>query len=238
MAFPDAPRQFVRMKESKSELGLQAARAARAELYAEAERRRDAAVRRAGNVGDEQIPVAIVPHHVVRLRKIAARRHHAFEARLRELLRFVRHHGAEADARTLDEPLPLSPAADRVVAAVCNACRGACCANGGDHAFLRTRTLRAFVTAHPWLDDDAVVAAYRHHLPEQVLHDGCVYQASTGCTLPRAMRSAICNAYLCGGLRQAIAVADGRTTAVYVGRRVGDRLVGGRLHPLPVLDDA
>lgn len=222
--------------ESKIEPKMRAARAARAALYVEAEARRDAAVRQTGGAVDAPIPVAIVPRHVVRLRKTAARRHRAFEARLRELLHFVRHHGAEADARTLDAPAPLSATADRVVAAVCSACRGACCGNGGDHAFLRTRTLRDFVEAHPSLDDDGVVAAYRRHLPVFALHAGCVYQGSAGCTLPRAMRSAICNAYLCGGLRQALAEADGRTEVVFVARRDGDRLAGGQLRQLPMLD--
>lgn len=223
------------MIKSKTEPTMRAARAARAALYAEAEARRDAAVGQTGDAVDVQIPVAIVPRHVVRLRKTAARRHRAFEARLRELLHFVRHHGAEADARTIDEPAPLSEAADRVVVAVCSACRGACCGNGGNHAFLRTRTLRDFVEAHPSLDDDGVVAAYRRHLPERALHDGCVYQGSTGCTLPRAMRSTICNAYLCGGLRQALLRTTNDTAGVYVAQRDGMALRGGRLRSLPVL---
>lgn len=235
MAFPGVPRHFAQMSESKPESNMGAARGIRAALYAEAERRRDAAVQRADGAVDERIPVAIVPRHVVRLRKTAARRHRAFEARLRELLHFVRHHAAAADARTLDEPAPLSAAADRVVVAVCSACRGACCGNGGNHAFLRTRTLRDFVEAHPSLDDDGVVAAYRRHLPERALHDGCVYQGSTGCTLPRAMRSTICNAYLCGGLREALLRTTNDTAGVYVAQRDGMALRGGRLRALPVL---
>ena len=129
----------------------------------------------------------------------------------------------------------LDETATRVVIATCSACRGSCCGNGGDHAFLRTRTLREFMAAHPALDDNAVVAAYAAWLPENTLQPGCVYQGGQGCTLPRAMRSAICNAYLCGGLRRALLVANHDTRGVFVAYREGERVSGGHLRVLPVL---
>ena len=91
------------------------------------------------------------------------------------------------------------------------------------------------MAAHPALNDEAVVAAYAAWLPERTLHPGCVYQGEQGCTLPRAMRSAICNAYLCGGLRRALLVANNDTRGVFVAHRDGDRVSGGRLRVLPVL---
>jgi hypothetical protein len=155
---------------------------------------------------------------------------------LRALIAFVRSHGADADERTLAHPAPLDAVATAVVAATCSACRGACCANGGDHAFLRTRTLREVMARHPLLDDEAVVALYRSWLPERAMAGGCVYQGGQGCTLPRDLRSSICNAYLCGGLQRALAdVVPGETAGVYVAHRVGAAVVGGQLRALPVL---
>ena len=49
------------------------------------------------------------------------------------------------------------------------------------------------------------------------------------------MRSTICNAYLCGGLRRALLVANNDTRGVFVAHRDGDRVSGGRLRILPVL---
>lgn len=217
---------------------------ARAQLIAlreQVEAQRDAAVasRTSSSASDDpsQWPVALVPRHRAQVRRTAVRRHRRFEARLRALIAFVRGSDAAADERTLDPPPPLGDTAARVVVATCSACRGACCGNGGDHAFLRTRTLREFMTDHPALDDDGVVAAYRRYLPVQAMHPGCVYQSRTGCTLPREMRSSICNAYVCGGLQQALtATAEGVTRGVFVAHRDGERVAGGRLRALPVLD--
>lgn len=180
-------------------------------------------------------PVALVPTNRARLRKLATRRQVKFLERLRALVATVRHTTADDDDRTLDAPAELDAQSTRVVIATCSACRGACCANGGDHAFLRTRTLREFMAAHPFLDDEAVVRAYADFLPPRTLQPGCVYQGAQGCTLPRDMRSNICNAYLCGGLRQALLLTTSETKGVYVAPRDGDQVRRGRLHPLPIL---
>jgi len=209
-------------------------------LQAQVQEQREASLRAAGETGDASLhdvqwPVAIVPRHRARLRPLAARRKRAFLARVRALVATVRRTTAADDERTLDAPAELDDTATRLVIATCSACRGACCGNGGDHAFLRTRTLREFMAAHPALDDDGVVAAYAAWLPERTSQPGCVYQGEQGCTLPRAMRSNICNAYLCSGLRRALLVANNDTRGVFVAHRDGDRVSGGRLRVLPVL---
>lgn len=209
-------------------------------LQTQVQQQREAALRAAGETGDGSLhdvewPVAMVPRHRARLRRLAARRKRAFLGRVRALVAAVRRSTADEDERTVDAPAELDETATRVVIATCSACRGSCCGNGGDHAFLRTRTLREFMAAHPALDDNAVVAAYAAWLPENTLQPGCVYQGGQGCTLPRAMRSAICNAYLCGGLRRALLVANHDTRGVFVAYREGERVSGGRLRVLPVL---
>jgi hypothetical protein len=209
-------------------------------LHAQVEQQREAALRVTGDAGDGSLhevqwPVALVPKHRARLRRLAARRKRALLERVRALVNTVRRTTAADDERTLDTPAELDDISTRVVVATCSACRGSCCGNGGDHAFLRTRTLRDFIAANPTLDDDGVVAAYAAWLPERTSHPGCVYQGEQGCMLPRAMRSSICNAYLCGGLRRALLVANSDTRGVFVAHRDGDRVSGGRLRVLPVL---
>jgi hypothetical protein len=215
---------------------ITSARGRLATMQATIERQRDEQVRARYPSDDAMAwPAALVPAHRARLRRLAARRQRAFLERLRALVRTVRNTTAEDDDRTLDAPEELSALATRVVIATCSACRGACCGNGGNHAFLRTRTIRDFIAAHPAYSDDEVVEAYRAHLPERTLQPGCVYQAATGCTLPRVMRSTICNAYLCGGLRRALLLATTDTQGVFVAQRDGDAVRGGRLRALPVL---
>lgn len=181
------------------------------------------------------VPVALVPYSDARTRVTAARRHAMLATRIRELLATMHATSAEQDDGFIEQPAPLSADATRVVIAVCSACRGHCCRNGREHAYLRVRTLRDYVDAHPQLTDDEVVQAYLAHLPVRALHPGCVYQGLQGCTLPREMRSAICNSYLCTGLQMAVDSASSETAAVFVAHRHGLSVSGGKLRALPVL---
>jgi len=93
---------------------------------------------------------------------------------------------------------------DRLLAAVCGVCAGFCCHYGGArHAFLDAEAMAAFRAVHPEMRDADVIDAYLDRLPAESCEGSCVYQAADGCTLPRAMRARICNAYECGGLREA-----------------------------------
>jgi hypothetical protein len=97
------------------------------------------------------------------------------------------------------------------------------------------RTVRDYAAAHPELTDEAIVQAYLAHLPAQALHPGCVYQGELGCTLPREMRSAICNSYLCTGLQMAVDATTPDTVGVFVAHREGVDVSGGQLRALPLL---
>jgi hypothetical protein len=181
------------------------------------------------------VPVALVPLNRAELRETLAQRHAQLAQRIRELLVSMRQTTADQDDGLIEQPEPLSPDQTRVVVAVCSACRGHCCTNGREHAFLRVRTVRDFAAAHPELTDEAIVQAYLAHLPAQALHPGCVYQGVHGCTLPREMRSAICNSYLCTGLQTAVDGTSPETVGVFVAHRDGRQILGGELRALPLL---
>lgn len=93
-----------------------------------------------------------------------------------------------------------------VLGASCATCRGECCTAGGTHAFLRAESLlrvRAqLVSDGASPTPDTLEAAYAAYLPEHHYHASCVFHTPRGCTLPRAMRSDLCNRYLCGSLTQ------------------------------------
>jgi hypothetical protein len=84
--------------------------------------------------------------------------------------------------------------------AACATCRGFCCRNGGERAYLSAERMQRYMTEHPTLAPDAVVDAYLQHVPERTTAGSCVYHGPQGCALPREMRSDTCNRFYCGAL--------------------------------------
>jgi hypothetical protein len=120
--------------------------------------------------------------------------------RLREnLVRVLR------ESRTVKDPERPSPPrcdvpagfAAHVARAACALCRGWCCRNGGDDAFLDDRTLARVRHARPALDARAVVRLYVESIPPNVYHDSCIFHGKDGCTLDRTLRADICNSFYC-----------------------------------------
>lgn len=87
-------------------------------------------------------------------------------------------------------------------AAGCGLCRGMCCRQGADHAFLNIVQIRRFLAEHPELTEEETVEAYIAFIPELSIEDSCIYHGERGCTLPREMRSDMCNRWLCAGLKE------------------------------------
>jgi len=96
---------------------------------------------------------------------------------------------------------PLPEVETRLLGQACAACRGTCCRHGREHAFLGGLRLARTLAAHPEATPEQAVATYLAYLPEESFEDACVYQGPRGCTLPRALRADLCNAYLCAGLK-------------------------------------
>lgn len=102
------------------------------------------------------------------------------------------------------EPEPFAPLPERetkLLGQACAACRGFCCQHGGDHAFLTAAEFRQRLARNPTLDPDQLAEIYAEFLPARSHRDACVYQTEIGCALPVDLRSEICNAYHCSGLK-------------------------------------
>jgi hypothetical protein len=99
---------------------------------------------------------------------------------------------------------PVRPAptgfAARVAQAACSLCKGFCCRNGDDDAFLDDRTLARVRLARPGMTERAVLRLYLERVPPVAYRDSCIFHGSRGCTLDRSMRADVCNSYFCGGL--------------------------------------
>lgn len=164
--------------------------------------RREASAWRDG-AGLDENPVVLLPANEGRLAPLPERRRRAFLATVAELTRAALAHQGSDEAP--ERPSHPTEAEKARLAAGCAICRGFCCTRGGEHAFLRVDTLRHYLETHDTRDVGAVVRAYARHLPATSHRDSCVYHASQGCTLPRAMRSSICNDFYCRSLEELLA---------------------------------
>jgi hypothetical protein len=152
--------------------------------------------REPGSIDDRDYLPVLVPRHDKPLVSLTSGRFGRLRDHLAGLWRAIQDHGTAAS--------PLRPApegfAARVAQAACTLCGGWCCRNGADDAFLDEGTLARVVHERPHLDADAVLNLYLEKVPEVGVALSCIFHGKQGCTLDRALRSDVCNAYFCGGL--------------------------------------
>jgi hypothetical protein len=92
--------------------------------------------------------------------------------------------------------------AARVANVACTLCRGWCCLNGADDAFLDEATL---ARVPPDLVSKAeLIEMYVERVPDAGYENSCIFHSEKGCTLDRSMRSDVCNSYFCHGLHSFI----------------------------------
>ena len=91
--------------------------------------------------------------------------------------------------------------AARVARTACSLCKGWCCRNGEDTAFLDETTMARVRCARSALDVRAVLRLYVERVPQVGFEDSCIFYGKQGCTLDRSLRSNVCNSYFCGGLQ-------------------------------------
>lgn len=88
-----------------------------------------------------------------------------------------------------------------VLSAGCATCQGHCCTGGGEHAYLDARTMARVRRDNPDLDARAVIGLYLARLAPLAWRGSCLFHGAEGCTLGRALRAELCNAYYCNGLK-------------------------------------
>ena len=113
--------------------------------------------------------------------------------------------------------------AGRVARTACSLCKGWCCRNGQDHAFLDEGTMARVRLARFELDVRAVLRLYVDRVPEFGYTDSCIFHGKQGCTLDRSLRSDVCNSYFCSGLLDYMTGGDGLTPTMIIAG-VGDKM--------------
>jgi hypothetical protein len=144
---------------------------------------------------DDSLPV-MVPRSDKALVAISPERVRRLREHLIEVLRELRTSKHSEHSASPMRPEPTGFAA-RVARAACSLCKGWCCRNGDDDAFLDDRTLARVRIARPDLDECAVLRLY---LERAVYRGSCIFHGKRGCTLDRSLRADVCNNYFCGGL--------------------------------------
>lgn len=122
----------------------------------------------------------------------------------------------EDDGVGYNTPADLSPSQLAILGNGCAVCRGHCCFQGRGHAFLYVDTVLGYMKRHPDLRPRDVLEAYVSRIGPKAYEDSCVYHAETGCTLPRDMRSKVCNGYLCKGLKEILDQLQDSSPEVFV----------------------
>jgi hypothetical protein len=123
--------------------------------------------------------------------------------RLREHLIGVLHDLRKAKhLRCLASPDWPQPSGFRALVAcsACSLCKGWCCRNGHDDAFLDDRTLARVRLARPDATERALLRSYLDRVPPVAYRNSCIFHGQRGCTLDRSMRAEVCNTYYCGEL--------------------------------------
>ncbi len=186
--------------------------------------------------------LSVIPKNPDRVTRLPQQRRHAFEAHLRTQLAGARRRLSDGSppSAPVEEPLPEQPLTSRrraelaVLGAGCGACRGNCCRGGGNHAYQGEDSMVRYLGRYPDRDDDTIIADYLGYVPSRTMSEGCVYQRSDGCALPRDMRADICNSFFCDGLNDIrFLYGDGRPVRAFFVHYDGTTLHGGQFVEIP-----
>ncbi|QJR36572.1 hypothetical protein [Gemmatimonas groenlandica] len=216
------------MSSRESPIAAQRARNARLTTQAE-----QLALADRAEYGLPELPVILLPANSRNTTELPEESHDAFLEKLRGTIaeafgEAVRDNSAPMSAEATQAredagwALPESiPAMPDIIGASCGTCRGECCTAGGTHGFLHADSImrvRAQLTDDgETVTPESLEERYASHLPTRHYRGSCVFHTTAGCNLPRALRSNLCNRYVCGGLAQLTrALVSTAQTSAYV----------------------
>lgn len=219
---PDAFRFMVEINRRLAARLRENDRRAAAKQVAEAREHEliwDALARRRPALTPPRYARMLLPTGPQRMSRLPARRRELYRQHLLQIIEQAVSGAAGDGSQPPAAPAPVAEV--RLGATLCGVCRGGCCPIGGEEAFLTADTMRRVMRDRTELGPGDLLAAYLAHLPERSATGSCVNQTARGCSLPREMRSDVCNRYYCPALRewQAAQEADPPPEAVIVIQR-------------------
>ena len=186
-------------------------------LRMQTESYRAACGEQAGVPNAESYMLVIVPHHHETESALPEARREEFRMHVTEVATIayaLRHDAPEDTSGRLwrSWSIPVSDETNAIAMQACISCRGSCCSNGGNQAYLTKDTMRAYFANHPDHGVDDAVATYMSHVGTHTFTSRCVYQREHGCSLTRDLRSTTCNNFFCDGLRNFFHETDKNTS--------------------------
>ena len=183
-----------------------------------------------------ELAVAVLPSNERRLGNLSEKRKRKFRDRLLQIIgkatalrwgdapardRCPQGFGAASANTTVDLP---------ILNNACATCRGDCCAQGEDHAFIQVETITEYMQKHPDQRPRDVLHAYLSRLGQKTFLASCVYHGANGCELPVEMRSHLCNDFQCKGLNSLLGqVHDVPEPRAFVATSTGTEIIRSAL---------
>jgi len=175
-------------------------------LREKAERLRNQVMGDFGIRNAKSFRLAVIPASLSKITRLPAKRRREFRNYLKQLIDRV--FAAPVPVVLNQDQNQTAPLADKEIrlqaasGQACACCQGSCCGGGAfTYAYLEAATLQRYRTAHPDQRSRKVLAAYMSYVGDETTQGSCVYHQADGCSLPRDMRSDICNNFYCGGLQ-------------------------------------
>lgn len=180
---------------------------------------------------ETRMPVGIMPSNDRKLLPMHEKRVRRFRDRLMRIISqaAVIVYGGEKSLCSESDPAAADESRSSyraIVGGSCGTCRGQCCFQGTDHAFIQVRTIVDHMRRHPDQRPSDVLQTYMAHLGGKTYDQSCVFHGEGGCRLPREMRSHICNEYHCKGLNDLIyQLPDSASRRAFVVATSGQKIV-------------
>lgn len=163
---------------------------------------------------DDSLPV-MVPRNGKAVAPTSPERVRRLDKHLCAVLRALRTTKKSEHSISPLRPEPEGFAA-RVARTACSLCKGWCCSNGEDHAYLDEATMARVRRAKSALGARAVLRLYLERVPEVGYERSCIFHGKQGCTLDRSLRSDVCNSYFCDDLRNYMTGGDAVTPTMII----------------------
>ena len=179
------------------------------------------------------LPVALLPRNTQSLTPLSQIRIAAFREFLSQTVtqaKALSESAAETTAST--NGIPANQADLLVLDAGCALCGGECCQTGGNTAWLEPATIQRLNWQSLAISEQRIIEHYLSYLPHVSYENSCIYHAERGCTLPRKMRSNVCNQFLCRGLSEVWQ----RLSSTPSGHCVAASVIGNTVEEIALVD--
>lgn len=164
-------------------------------------------------LSDTNTHLVVIPTGMSRLAPLEKERIERYRTHLVDIIQTARNQvdssnvdvGQDFDAYErrikVDEKLDNSPFLRSISDQLCCMCKGGCCTSGGDHAYLSAFTIRRYLDANPDVSDMEMQDLYLSNIGSESIAGACINQTTSGCALPKELRSDICSAFYCDSLK-------------------------------------